>query len=291
MTRTSPSTHVVVGIDGTPAAHRGVRFAAFEARDRGVTLTIVHVTPGYAPSEGVPVVPAEILNAHGNELLEHARKSAHMAVPKLEVETQLVTGGTTVSGLVESSHEAALVVLGAEKRSFSARVWTGDVVAGVAARASCPVVVVPPEWEQSHRYDRIVVGIKDPERAAALVDAGMREAHRLKAELVVLHAWKLPSGYDDIVANRVDREDFARLQTAFIEPLVLAQRVDHPHVPVRIEVLHAQPAHALVLASAHADRILVERPKHGGSIHHLGGTGRAVLQESRCPVEVHARAE
>jgi nucleotide-binding universal stress UspA family protein len=290
MSQSTSTKPVTVGIDGTPAGQRGVRYAALEARRLGVPLSIVHVTPGYSRGRGVPVVPvvsADKLHSYGTELLELARKNAQATVSDLEVHTSLTQGGTTVHCLAHGSEDASMLVLGAERRSFAGRVWTGDVVAGVASRAACPVVVVPPEWEPDHVHGRVVVGIKDAGRAAELVATGMEQAHRLGTELVIIHAWKLASGYDDIVANRVSSEEYGGQQTALIEPLVHARRAEHPHVDVRIEVLHAQPADALVRASADADLLLISRPQRGGRVHHLGGTGRAVLQEARCPVEVH----
>jgi nucleotide-binding universal stress UspA family protein len=53
-----------------------------------------------------------------------------------------------------------------------------------------------------------------------------------------------------------------------------------------VRVVHARPEVALVDASHEADRVLISRPAHGGLVHHLGGTGRAVLRTAVCPVEV-----
>ena len=157
------------------------------------------------------------------------------------------------------------MVLGAERRSFAGRVWTGDIVAGVAAQSACPVVVVPPEWEPAHEHGRVVVGVKDSETAAEIVAAGLSLADQLGAELVIIHAWNAPSGYDDVFANRDYADEYGRRETAVLEPLVQVHRAEHLDVPVRIEVLHAQPAHALVSASANADRLLISRPLHGGT--------------------------
>ena len=291
MTDHSSARFVIVGVDETPAAQQGVRYAAIEAKRLGGSLSIVHVPPGFTRGAGPPVVPEDVIRAHGTELLEHARKHAQATVPDLEVDTSLVAGHTTVDALATSSNDAALVVLGAERRSFASRVWTGDIVAGVAAQSACPVVVVPPEWEPAHEHGRVVVGVKDSETAAEIVAAGLSLADGLGAELIIIHAWKAPSGYDDLFGNRSYADEYGRRQTAVLEPLVQAHRAEHRDVPVRIEVLHTQPAHALVSASASADRLLISRPLHGSSLHHLGYVGRAVLNEARCPVEVHPAGE
>ena len=55
---------------------------------------------------------------------------------------------------------------------------------------------------------------------------------------------------------------------------------------MRVELTHGQAAYALVRESAEADLLLVSRPAHGGFVHYLGSTARAVIRESACPVEV-----
>lgn len=286
----SDNGHVVVGVDETPAGQNAVRYAALEARRLGTGLSIVHATPGYAPTVGAPAVPEGTLQAYGVELLESARKLAMETVSDIEVQTALVARNTTVHALADSSADALQMVLGAERRSFAGRVWTGDIVAGVAAQASCPVVVVPPEWDPAHEHGRVVVGVKDPATAADLVARGISLADELGDELVVIHAWKAPSGYDDIISRRTYAAEYGRTQKELIEPFVQAECAEHPGVSVRIDIQHAQPAHALVVASAAADRLLLSRPRHGGVFHHLGYVGRAVLNEARCPVEVHPAA-
>lgn len=278
--------HVLVGVDGSPASDNGVTFAAAEARRRGVALHVVHATPGHgAYGPPLPTVPDGSLRSYGIELLEGAAELAHKLEPDLEVRTSLIPGGT-VASLVAAGEHAALLVLGAERRTFIGRIWTGDVVAGVAARATCPVTVVPPEWDSTQDRRRVVVGLKSVDSSETLLAAGLALAHEHDAELVVLHAWKLQSGYDDIITTRVSSDDYVRDLSGLIEPVVEEAWQSYPEVPVRVEVLHGQPAFALVDASAGADRLLISRPKHGGAVHHLGAVARAVLQEARCPLEI-----
>ena len=60
----------------------------------------------------------------------------------------------------------------------------------------------------------------------------------------------------------------------------------YPDVQVRVEVVHGQAAYALVGLSAEADLLIVSRPAHGGFVHSLGATARAVIRDAACPVEV-----
>ena len=284
MAATTP--RIVVGIDDTPASATGVKYAALEAQRLGAELDIVHATPGYGDLHGdVPLVDDQTLAAFGHKLLRDAEVLARSMAPNLSVRSALRSGGA-VATLVESARGALMLVLGAERRSFVGRIWTGDVVGGAAARSHCPVVVVAPEWDPGEERGRILVGVKSPGAARELLAAGLDLAHDCKAELVVMHAWKLMSGYDDIVANRADSDEYGRRVTSEIEPVINELRQAHPEVAVRIEVLHVQAAYALTRASADADRLLISRPEHGTVLHHLGPVARAVLHEARCPVEI-----
>ena len=277
---------IVVGIDATPASSTGVQYAALEAHRLGAELDIVHATPGYSDVHGdIPAMDDGTLSDYGQRLLDDAEAIARSTVPTLGMRIRLISGGV-VDTLVASAEGALMLVLGAERRSLIGRVWTGDIVGGTAARAHCPVVVVTPEWRPSEQHRRIVVGLKSVTDGARLLTAGFDLAHAGKAELVVVHAWKLLSGYDDIIANHLDRDTYTRRTASLIEPVLNDVKQDYPEVAVRLEILHAQPAFALVDASENADLLLLARPRHPGVPHHLGPVARAVLHESRCPVEI-----
>ncbi len=284
---------VVVGTDGSPAALLGVRWAAREARRLGTGLLAVHVTPGYAMAgPALPVIPEGTLRQYGVELLEAAVTLAREEVPDLRVEVTLVDG-ERVRSLVDVARKAALLVLGTEHRSLAERVWTGSTVTGVAARATCPVVVVRAEAESSSADDgvehgRIVVGWKSAAHAHELLAAGFALARSRSAELVVVHAWKLAPYFDDVVSDRAGRAEWRAREAELVEEVLGDFRERYLDVRVRVDIVHEQPAAALVAVSASADRLLLVRPAHGALLHHLGPVARAVLRESLCPVEVLA---
>lgn len=304
-TSTRSQLLVVVGTDGSPAALHGVRWAAREARRLGTGLLVAHATPGYLPTGPVvPMIPDGSLREYGAELLQRGSAVAREEVPDLDVDVVLVEGGR-VAGLVEVAREAALLVLGTEHRSLAERVWTGTTVTGVAARSRCPVVVVradgadgpdgpdSPDTPEAHgaggvEHGRIVVGWKAAAHARELLAAGFALARSRSAELVVVHAWKLAPYYDDVVSDRAGRAEWRARETELIEEVLGDFRERYPDVRIRVDVVHEQPAAALVAASASADRLLLVRPAHGGALHHLGPVARAVLREARCPVEVLA---
>ena len=276
---------VLVGADGSASGLRAVRYAALAASRLGAPLQILHVTPSYVPMPPVrPVVPPS-LSSTGLGFLRTAAQEARAAAPGVDVHTRLLTG-SRVRTLARESGQGQLLVLGSARRSDFTRIWMGATGTEVSAHAACPVVVVPPEWEDAEEHRKVVAGFKSSKDANELLATAFAIAADRRAELVILHAWKLPTAYDDIIESRVAVEEFRRLSLATIEPLVDDLRRAYPDVPVRIEALHAQAAYALVAEAKDADLVLLMRSPHGPMPTHLGRTARAVLRDAGCPVEV-----
>ncbi|MGL5809876.1 MAG: universal stress protein [Nocardioides sp.] len=285
----SPITkdRIVAAADGTPAGIRGARFAAHEAKRLGCGLEVVHVVPRYLPLGPFPVLLDDSADRFGREVLDQASAAAREAEPELEVGTTLTAGGR-VDSIVERGHEAALVVLGAHQLTLSERIWSGATVPGVAARAGCPVLVVPADYDAKRPRGRIVVGVKAPHRSTSLLESAFAMAGQSGSELTVLHAWKFPQAYDDILSTQPAREEWQAQQEAAIEEVLSATglRDRYPEVPLTVRITHGVAALVLIAESREADRLLITRPLHGGYFHHLGSTARAVLREAHCPVEV-----
>ncbi len=276
---------MVVGVDGSERGYAGVRYAVQEASRWGVPLDVVNVIPGYLPVGPLLMIPDGSMQAFGGSVVERAAKLARELDPELEVVTHMRAGGR-VHELAEFARQARLLVVGARHLTIAEHVWTGATVTGVVSRATCPVVVVPPTWEPTEPRGRVVVGYKAPQHSVELFDEAFALADKLGSELVVLHAWKLPSAYDDLVAARVRTDGWNAEEAERIEKELSDCRAAYPDVVARVEVVHDRPVQALVEASRSADRVVLVKPIHGGYLHHLGSTARGVLRMSACPVEV-----
>jgi nucleotide-binding universal stress UspA family protein len=137
---------VAVGIDGSTASQHALRLAATEASMRHVALLVVHawrdeVYTGY----GVYTTPVDLTR----ELQQAAEALASNEIaplaeqfPDLEVIVR-VTQSHPVTALVQASHEAQLMVVGAHGRGFFPGMGQGSVAGGVVHSASTPVIVVP----------------------------------------------------------------------------------------------------------------------------------------------------
>jgi nucleotide-binding universal stress UspA family protein len=132
----APEGPVVVGIDSSEHSRRALAFASEEAKQRDVTLRVVH---------GVAWTPM------GNEFItpspdELAQWGEHLVATELEragvtAET-VVDPGHPSDALVRASEHAGLLVVGSRGRNPLASLLLGSTSAHCAAHAACPVAVV-----------------------------------------------------------------------------------------------------------------------------------------------------
>jgi nucleotide-binding universal stress UspA family protein len=283
---TTPGSRPVdVACEGPPGGAGALEYAVDEALRDGNRLHLVHVWPGSPPQDLVPVVACGELQAAGRAVLDESSASARRMAPGLEITTDLVVGPRS-GGILRASRSGRLLVVGRSARHRFDLPF-GSTPAAVAARAACPVVVVPSSWGAVSTARRVVVGMKSRRHALELLSHAFHIAQERGAEILVITSWEL---YDPSMDRREVAQRAAEWEaegTAVLESLVEEWRARFPGVPVELRVAHGRPAHVLEVASAGADLLLVGRhqravPPYG----RLGATAHTVLRTSRCPVEV-----
>lgn len=282
--RTRRTSRVVVATSGSAASQAAITFAAGEAASRGLPLEVVHVVPPTMPAGPYVAAPDVAVRKTGREVLSHGESVAHQTVPRLDVSTTLLIG-SRADAVVQHAEGADLLVVGAPPHGLFERLWTGSTVYGVAARASCPVAVVPPGPPPATAHE-ILVGLKTTRHAGHLLSLAFSVARQRQCDLRIVHAWHVASPYDEAMAEREPEPEWVREQVRAIDGLLIDLRMAYPEVRVEVEVVHSQPAFALVTGSKGADLLVVSRPAHGGFVHYLGATAHAVLRESACTVLV-----
>lgn len=163
---------IVVGVDDSPGASAALAWAVGEARLRGTTLRVVHVSkpqewgaPVYFPSQhaaptspvggqaGEPP-PVDLANVlHAQEVVREAaygraevlvdRLIGEVGVEGIQVESSVVQERHPAEVLVELSSDADLLVVGARGRGGFRGLVLGSVTHALVLHATCPVVVVP----------------------------------------------------------------------------------------------------------------------------------------------------
>jgi nucleotide-binding universal stress UspA family protein len=280
MNRTTRN-EIVVGVDGSPASDAAVGYALMLGRSLPAPVRLVHAVPMYSPVGVMPVLTGEVFADTGRELLAGVERRARLAAPDVEVLTSRPIGPSG-SCLVEAAEDAQLVVLGRGIRLD--RIVSGSTAAHVTIHASCPVRIVPEDWTPEEAGGPVVVGLKDIETSVDLLRRGFAVASQAGRPLVVLHAWHLPPGYEQIV-TAPDLDAWNAHAAARIEHALKAIRTVFPDVAVEVRVVQAKATDGLVEASAGAGLVLVGRRSHRRPFDRLGSIARTLQRTGRCPVE------
>ncbi|WP_017570191.1 universal stress protein [Nocardiopsis halotolerans] len=290
---------IVVGVDGSPGSRAALDWAARAAADRGLELLVLHAL-------SMPVISAPLgftgrmpptpeLADWAERLLREAVDHVARTRPWLELRTE-VSKLDPAHALLAASRSAEMAVVGSRGLGGTASVFLGSVSLRVSAHATCPVAVVPApddaaagERSRGHgNRERVVVGMDDSSCAEVALRFALDEAARTGAELVVVRAWEAPALADlseftptarDCLFTRADRHIHALLDE------VRTERTER--VPVRVEVVQDQAAHALLAKGENADLIVVgSRGRGGFSGLLLGSVSQSVLHHARVPVVV-----
>lgn len=277
---------VVVGVGGSArASEAAVRYGVEQAHVLGTGLRLVHVVPTYVPMAPMLPMPPEDLQDVGLEVVDEFAAVAREHLPADRISTAVVTGPRGAQ-LVAAARHAPMLVLGHEQHPVLDRLLVGTTVAGVAAQAEVPVVVVPTGWSSEEERRCVVVGVKSVDHAAPVVRRAFETAARQGARVLLVHAWELQGQYDDLITSRVDLEEWSAHVGMALAKTIAPIREAWPDVPLEIRVLHGQPARLLRDVSREGDLLVLAKRTHAFPAGHLGATGRILLRESRCPVEV-----
>ena len=277
---------VVVGVDGSADSTRAVRWALVEARRTGSPLHVVHTVPRL--SRGTPDAAQREERTRSDRALAEARRLAGEGQP-VAVSVQRVEAFGLSPGhlLVESSQDAALLVVGAVGHARTAGLLVGSVSQLAAREAHCPVVVVRPAADR--RSSRVVVGFDpSPRAASALTFALERAPARGRVTAVRVHhgATLHDSGvmWPDMPHDTVEREETAQAE---LEEALQPWREKFPDVRLAGEAIPGRAARVLAAASEHAALVVVgSRGRGPASGLLLGSVSQAVLHDARCPVAV-----
>jgi nucleotide-binding universal stress UspA family protein len=150
----TPRSAVVVGVDGSPGSVAALKWAAREARLRGLVLRVVTAyhwelppVPGPAVSLDVDVL-RDAARATQDEALDAA--ADHLA--GVVVERELAFGGAGAC-LSRAAEDAELLVVGSHGHGPLGRLMVGSVGHDVVQHARCPVVVLPHPRPAAHGGD------------------------------------------------------------------------------------------------------------------------------------------
>lgn len=283
MTYERDETKVVVGVDGSERNRAAIDYAVTSALATSRPLKLVGVV-----DVGVPDQPATAeVPGHEWVLLEDIRDQVVAEHPRLSVRT-LVRFGHPVSALLASVGERDLLVVGKRGMGPARSMRIGTTALRLAARASSPLVVVPPWWRVgSHHSGAIVVGIDPAADEETALRMAFVEAARSGAPLRVVSAVDLrPMLVWDKVLGAPLYRQWEQRSMASLERLVGPFHDEFPGVAVTVVRDHGHAADVLTDYAGDPQLIVVGRDHHGGSSIGLGAVAREVLNVADVPVLV-----
>ncbi|WP_427891985.1 universal stress protein [Kribbella sp. GL6] len=282
---------IVIGYDGSPGSVSALDWAAAAAGRALAPLRIVEAfelvivtrpSPGY-------VVPLEAVRTARQNRLDELAAKLRLEHPDVRVETGLI-GGAAAKTLVDAARDARLVVLGSRGLGGWSGLLVGSVAVQVTAHATCPVVVIPHDFQpRTQEGPTVVVGADGSKYSARAIDFAFDQAESLHARVVAVHAWTTPYlTYQDGESMLEFDEDKVREEARLlVAESVAGADAEHPDVPWTSDLPTGSAGQALVRHSESADLVVVGTRGHGGFTGLLlGSVGQNVLHHTHCPIAV-----
>ncbi|MFJ9770604.1 universal stress protein [Kitasatospora sp. NPDC101157] len=273
---------VVAGFDGSPESLAAARWAAEEARQRGLPLELLQAWPW--PKLDV---------VGSNEVYTRSREQ----LASFESNLRASHGGLSISSshrpadpaeaLEAAARNSALLVLGSRGLGTVHGFLVGSVSQEVLGRAACPVVLV--RASDGGTDGPVLVGLDLARPADEVLDFAFEAAARCSAPLRVLHAWTPPAGtaYVSFDAIGSVEKDFSDAERGRLADALDPWRARHPEVAVTADLVHGSPAVEIVNAAPTA-RLLVlgRRIRRMPLGARLGPVAHAAIHHVDCPVVI-----
>jgi nucleotide-binding universal stress UspA family protein len=275
---------LVVGVDESLGAAEALRWAAREGQLHGCAVTAV-LCWGYLDQHhgttGGPFDPAYTA--------ADARAAVDTIVDGVLGEGAALIDRRTVNdlparGLVESSADADLLVVGARGLGTLRDLLLGSVSQACLHRARIPTAVVRPIGDQrTTGRERVVVGVDGSDSAQRALSWALDEARRRQAAIEVVHAWTPPLlAVPTLVYDYGPFDEAAR---SILDAALDKADTNNLPVPVRRTIGTGSGGHVLVEQAKDADLVVVGSRGLGGFKGLLlGSVSHQVTHHSPCPV-------
>ncbi|MEU6977225.1 MULTISPECIES: universal stress protein [unclassified Streptomyces] len=278
---------LVVGVDGSEPSLAAVDWAVDEAVRHALPLRIVHASLWERYEGSVPDANAD--RPSGRVRAEHvvgsAADRALLRAPGLPLTTDVLPEDPS-GALLREGRDAALLVVASRGRGEFAGLLLGSVSLVVAARSSCPVVVVRGDAQAlAARHGRVLLGVGEQDADSPAVRFAFREAAAREAELDAVRAWRRPA-HLPLPDGGTDGHEEGRASDRLDEALEAGVR-GHPGVRLLRSTVEGPAHRALTERSAAADLLVIGARRRDGLVGlELGRVAHRALHHASCPVAV-----
>ncbi len=282
---------LIVGVDGSDSSLLAVDWAVDDAARLGLPLRLVHASKWEryegAASPGTLDRPSAL--AMAQNIVGSAAERARRRNPGVPVSAELLAD-EAVDALLRAGHNASALVTGSRGRGGLKGVLLGSVGLGVAARATCPVIVVRGDkaaLEGAH--ERILFGVGEADTCGEAVRFAFREAAARKSTLDAVRAWRCPAHVSmgrPPPAGEAERYHEERA-SALLDAALQDAETENPGVEVRRTTVEGPARKILLHRSAAADLVIIgARRRHGYFGLQLGRVGHTLPHHADCPVAI-----
>lgn len=296
MTETTRAPGVVVGVDGSTSSLLAARWAADEARRRGLGLHVVHAFLEPIMGDGYVLSDSEDAAIEGaaRHVLDEAVRSIAAAYPDLDVSSSLERADPRTA-LLAAAESAVLTVVGGKGRGRFADVIVGSVALAVAAHGRSPVVVIPPGvvLDPAAGAGPILLGVSDSADCRAAVGFAFDEAAVRGAEVLATLVVDDHSVPPFVRGSARAGSEQDRIERAVLTEQLAGWPEKYPDVTLQTAVLHGRSAAALVehgqrLSGTGGPSMVVVGSRGRGGLTGmlLGSTGHALIAHSPWPVVI-----
>lgn len=275
---------LVVGVDGSEGSLVAVDWAVDEAARRGVPLRLVHASLRERHESAAPVdrgTPEDVVGA--------AEERARRRDAEVKA-TGEVLAEEAVAALLHAGRNASALVTGVRGDGRLKGLLLGSVSLAVAARASCPVIVVRGDKAGlAGTHNRIVLGVGDPATTGEAVRFAFEEARARACTLDVVRAWRSPAhrtAVHPLAAGDPAQQHEARA-SVLLDTALRDAFADHPALRMSRSTVEGAARKVLLHRSAAADLLVIgARQRHGHYGLQVSRVAHTLLDHAQCPVAV-----
>jgi nucleotide-binding universal stress UspA family protein len=268
---------IIVGYDGSSGSELALHWAAREASDRGVALTVCHA---WAPEDLALLIEPplfDLAQRQGEEIIQRGVQHAEPFAGPGGVQS-LLASGSPARVLCEHSAAASLVVVGSRGHGRLAGLLLGSVAWQLAGHAQGRIVIVRgPARRANSGPGPVVAGVDGSPASQAVLLFAAEEAALRHVPLLAVCALADAPGH--LGGARQVEEEFTILLTRWEK--------QHPGLTVLRQVTQGPPRAALLEAAADAQMIIAGARGRGGiASMAVGSVAAALLHHAPCPVGI-----
>ncbi|MCX8558266.1 universal stress protein [Mycolicibacterium mucogenicum] len=270
----SPSSAVVVGVDGSQWSVNAALWAVDEAVSRDVPLRLLYVVPPRGHGDIDPEQEARDL-ACAEVSIRRTLVAVESAEKPVKIEWEVLQGQPT-RVLLNATRSADLFCMGSIGIAHATGSRIGSTAAALATSALCPVAIVRNGQHWSTHPRHVVVEIDESPDSVNVLDAGINEARLRGAPLTVLATWQ--ANLADVHEHIPDDKTLARL-----DKRLTRYRLANPDIEFNAVAVNGSTMNYL---ERHADSIqllVISRHRPAG-MGEIVGTARAVPNQVNCSV-------